>query len=127
MAGPVLLDTNVLYWILHSPERLSSKARKLVREGPVIVSVASYWELVIKANKGSLPVADPVLWWDRAVSLSGAAVLSIRANHVAALAGLHRHHRDPFDRIIVAQAAAEGYSLVSSDPLLSQYPVKVVW
>lgn len=70
---------------------------------------------------------DPIVWWDRAISLSGAAVLSIRANHVSALHGLADHHRDPFDRILVAQAAAEGFPLLSSDPLLKQYPVKVIW
>jgi PIN domain nuclease of toxin-antitoxin system len=127
VAEAVLLDTNVLYWILHSPERLSSKARRLVQEGPAIASVASYWEVVIKSGKGTIPVLDPVVWWDRAVALSGVGVLSIRANHVSALHGLPGHHRDPFDRILVAQAIAEGLPLVTSDPLLKRYPVKVIW
>jgi PIN domain nuclease of toxin-antitoxin system len=122
-----LLDTNILYWMMHNPERLSPKARKAVRRGPLVASVASYWEVTIKSTRGTLPVKNPGDWWVRAMELTGAQVLPIRVNHVSALHGLPDYHRDPFDRIIAAQAIAEGFSLVASDPILQKYPVRFVW
>jgi PIN domain nuclease of toxin-antitoxin system len=122
-----LLDTNILYWILHDPARLSPKARKATQRGPLIASVASYWEVTIKSTRGTLPVKNPVEWWVRAMELTGAQVLPIRVNHVSTLHGLPDFHRDPFDRIIAAQAIAEGLSLVASDPMVQKYPVRFVW
>jgi PIN domain nuclease of toxin-antitoxin system len=122
-----LLDTNILYWISHDPSRLSPKARKAVQRGPLVASVASYWEITIKSTRGTLPVRNPTEWWQRAMELTGAQVLPIRVNHVSALNGLPNLHRDPFDRIIAAQAISEGWSLVASDPILQKYPVRFVW
>jgi PIN domain nuclease of toxin-antitoxin system len=122
-----LLDTNILYWILHDPARISSKARRAIQRGSLIASVASYWEVTIKSAKGTLPVKNPVEWWERAMELTGAEVLPIRVNHVSTLHGLPDHHRDPFDRIIAAQAIADGLSLVASDPILQKYPVRFIW
>lgn len=123
----LLLDTNVIFWILHDPGRLSAKARKAIQNGPLVLSVASYWEVTIKSMKGILPVGNPAVWWERAVELTGGSVLPIRTNHITALQGLPDHHRDPFDRIIAAQAIAEGYALAASDPLLQKYPLRIVW
>jgi PIN domain nuclease of toxin-antitoxin system len=122
-----LLDTNVLYWIIHDPGRLSTKARKTANRGQLIVSVASYWEITIKSSRGKLPVKNPLAWWERAIELAGAEVLPIRVNHVSALHDLPEHHRDPFDRMIVAQAVADGHILIASDPLIHKYPVRIVW
>jgi PIN domain nuclease of toxin-antitoxin system len=97
-----LLDTNILYWMLYDSARLSPKARKAVQRGPLVASVASYWEVTIKSTKGTLPVNNPVEWWERAMDLIGAQMLPIRVNHVSTLNGLPNHHRDPFDRIIAA-------------------------
>lgn len=127
VAGPYLLDTSTLIWALASPERLSRPARKAVMAGPVVLSVASYWEVVIKARKGLVAVADPVSWWERATGLLAATVLSIRAGHVSALHGLPELHRDPFDRILIAQAQAEGLALVTSDDQVRRYAVKTLW
>jgi PIN domain nuclease of toxin-antitoxin system len=93
----------------------------------LIASVASYWEVTIKSTRGTLPVRNPVVRWQRAMDLIGADVLPIRVNHVSALHGLPDHHRDPFDRIIAAQAIADGLPLVASDPVLQKYPVQFVW
>ena len=125
--GPYLLDTSTLIWALASPERLSRPARKAVMTGPVVLSVASYWEVVIKARRGLVTVADPVSWWERATGLLAAAVLSIRTGHVSALHGLPELHKDPFDRILIAQAQAEGLALVTSDDLVRRYAVKTLW
>ena len=92
-----------------------------------MLSIASYWEVVIKTRKGLLGIADPVSWWTRAAELMGNRILSIRADHITALAGLPDLHHDPFDRILVAQAIAEGGPLVTGDRQTAEYPVKISW
>src|SRR5947208_1356540 len=89
-----LLDTSTILWALGSPERLSPRARRLVDAGENIVSVASYWEVVIKTQKGLLTIADLATWWRRATDLTAARMLPIRASHVTALAVLPMLHRD---------------------------------
>jgi PIN domain nuclease of toxin-antitoxin system len=125
--SPHLLDTSSLLWALSEPERLSPRARHLVDAGENVVSVASYWEVVIKTQKGLLAISDLPTWWRQATELTAACVLPIRASHVTALAGLPALHKDPFDRILIAQAKAEGLRLVTSDALLSEYPVQTIW
>lgn len=122
-----LLDTSTLLWALGEPERLSAKARRLVDAGENVVSVASYWEVVIKTQKGLLSITDLPTWWKQATELTGARVLHIRASHITALAALPPLHKDPFDRVLLAQAKAEGLELVTNDGLVRQYPVSTVW
>ena len=125
--GPYLLDTSTVIWALADPERLSVKARRALRAGPCVLSVVCYWEVVIKAQKGLLAMSDPGSWWIRATDALGGSVLSIRAAHISALSALPNLHRDPFDRILIAQAAAEGFALVTSDDQIRRYAVKTVW
>ena len=127
VAGPYLLDTNTLIWAVGSPERLSARARKALSGGPLVLSVVSYWEIVIKARKGALKIADPVNWWSRATEQLGGQILSIRVAHVSALAALPTIHKDPFDRMLIAQTVVEGVAFVSSDEQIGKYAVKVVW
>jgi PIN domain nuclease of toxin-antitoxin system len=122
-----LLDTSTLLWALGAPERLSPRARRLVGTGENIVSVASYWEVVIKAHKGLLAIADLAAWWRRATELTAARVLPIRASHVTSLAALPMLHKDPFDRILIAQAIAEGLDIVTNDEPIRGYPVRTIW
>ena len=122
-----LLDTVTLVWALGSPDRLSPQARRLVDAGENVVSVGSYWEIVIKSQKGLLSIADLPSWWRRATELTAARVLPIRASHVTALAALPMLHKDPFDRILIAQAIAEGLDLVTNDEPIRAYPVRTVW
>ena len=127
VSEPHLLDTSTLLWALGSPERLSARARRLVDTGENIVSVASYWEVVIKAQKGTLTIPDLATWWSRASELTAARILPIRASHVTALAALPLLHRDPFDRILIAQAVAEGLRFVTGDDRIRAYPVRTIW
>lgn len=127
VAGPYLLDTSTLIWAMANPERLSRGARKALNDGPLVLSVASYWEVVIKARKGLLDLADPVNWWSRVADELGGEVLSIRATHISVLAGLPLIHRDPFDRLLVAQAAAEGFAVITPDEQIGRYAVRVAW
>jgi PIN domain nuclease of toxin-antitoxin system len=122
-----LLDTSTLLWALGEPERLSARARRLVDAGENVVSVASYWEVVIKTQKGLLSIADLPTWWRRATDLTAARVLQIRGSHVTALAALPMLHKDPFDRILIAQAVAEGLAVVTNDGLIPAYPVQTMW
>jgi PIN domain nuclease of toxin-antitoxin system len=122
-----LLDTSTLLWALASPERLSKRARSLIEAGENVLSVASYWEVVVKAQKGLLAIPDVATWWRRATELTAGRLLSIRATHVTALAALPLLHKDPFDRILVAQAIAEGLAFVTNDDHLSDYAVRTIW
>jgi len=122
-----LLDTSTLLWALGEPERLSGKARRLVEAGENVVSVASYWEVVIKSQKGLLSISDLPTWWRQATELTAARVLHIRPSHITALAGLPPLHKDPFDRILIGQAKAEGVALITGDALLAQYPIQTIW
>jgi PIN domain nuclease of toxin-antitoxin system len=122
-----LLDTSTLLWALASPERLSPRARRLVDAGENIVSVASYWEIVIKTQKGLLTITDVATWWRRATDLMAASVLPVRASHVTALAALPMLHRDPFDRILIAQAVAEGLDFVTNDEPVREYSLPTIW
>lgn len=114
-------------WALGEPERLSLRARRLVDTGENVVSVASYWEVVIKSQKGLLSISDLPTWWRRATDLTAARVLHIRGSHLTALAALPLVHKDPFDRILIAQAVAEGLRFVTNDAVASDYPVQTVW
>lgn len=122
-----LLDTSTLLWALAEPERLSLKARRHVESGENVVSVASYWEVVIKAQKGLLSISDLATWWRQATELMSARVLPIRPTHITALAGLPMLHKDPFDRILIAQAKAEGLVLVTCDGPIGAYPIQTIW
>lgn len=122
-----LLDTSTLLWALGSPERLSERARRSLDAGENIVSVASYWEVVVKTQKGLLSIPDLATWWRRATELMAVRTLPIRASHVTALAALPALHKDPFDRILIAQAVAEGLDFVTNDEHISAYPVRTIW
>ena len=122
-----LLDTSALLWALVEPERLSARVRRLVEAGENVVSVASYWEVVIKAQKGLLSISDLATWWRQATELTSARVLHIRPAHITALAALPMLHKDPFDRILIAQAKAEGLGLVTNDGPIGGYPIQTIW
>jgi len=106
---------------------LSASARQVLAESEVAVSVASLWELVLKSRKKDALLQDPLPWWEKYVVQAGIPTLSIRTSHVMALGHLPELHKDPFDRILVAQAIAERMSLVTKDAQLQQYGVATIW
>jgi PIN domain nuclease of toxin-antitoxin system len=123
----VLADTHTLVWALSDPRALSKKAWQALNEGEVIASVASLWELLLKRSKKSALLTDPIPWWERYVVRSQITTLPIRTGHVIALAALPGLHKDPFDRILVAQSKHENLALVSRDAQLKRYGVPVIW
>ncbi len=117
--GRVLLDTHLLLWSLTEPARLSSAARARIHAKEIFVSAASIWEISIKSALGKLQV-DPnaVL---RALEPTGYILIGISAVHAAQVYRLPMHHRDPFDRLLVAQAMVERMVLLTNDEALDPY------
>jgi len=126
----VLLDTHTfLWWIMNDP-RLSIQASLLIRspETIVFVSAASAWEIAIKSQIGKLTLAQPVQPFIPAqIAANGFVDLPISLAHALHTHGLPLHHRDPFDRILVAQPQLEGMPILRADPLLSRYAVELIW
>ena len=110
-----------------APEQLPTQVRDIVATGDVKASVVSYWELMLKKGRSSALVLNPVPWWERYVTRASVEVLPVRVTHVDRLDELGEWHRDPFDRMLVAQALVEGLKLLSKDALLARYGVPVVW
>jgi PIN domain nuclease of toxin-antitoxin system len=123
----VLTDTHTLVWALADPDALGAGARAALADSPFTASVANLWELVLKARKPGTLDADPLPWWDKYVVRAGIPALAIRAAHIRKLAVLPELHKDPFDRILVAQALAEGLTLATKDTMLARYGAPVVW
>ncbi len=123
----LLLDTHVLLWALASPRRLPLRASAAIRDpaNRVFFSAASTWEIAIKASLGKL-VAD-VRDVARAASGADFDELPITVAHSLRVRDLPPHHRDPFDRILVAQAWEEGLTVVTRDPALQAYSVPILF
>jgi PIN domain nuclease of toxin-antitoxin system len=119
-----LLDTHTALWALDRPEALSNAARNAVSSGPNFLSVVSYWEVMVKSMKGTLDVGDPRVWWQEALEQLAATVVPLRPEHVSAVFGLPQIHKDPFDRMLIAQATVEGLALVSMDGKVARYASK---
>lgn len=118
----LLLDTHALLWALDDPAALSAEARSAIEDGAneVFVSAASVWEIAIKRALGKLEMPDGLLEAMRAAALQP---LPITVDHAWVAGMLPRHHNDPFDRMLVAQAAAEGLTVVTRDQTFVRYQV----
>ena len=119
-----LLDTHTAIWALDTPENLTSSALKAVLSGPNFLSVLSYWEIMIKSMKGRLEVGDPRAWWTEALDQLAATPLLLRPQHIAKVFALPPIHKNPFDRMLIAQATAEGLALVTTDKEIARYASK---
>jgi PIN domain nuclease of toxin-antitoxin system len=125
----VLVDTHVFLWAITGDSRLSKKHRALWLDddSELFLSVASVWEMLIKAGLGKLPLPTPHSGYIfKQMEKNRLAWLSLRASHFAKLESLPPLHRDPFDRILIAQARAEKMPIATVDPLLRRYGVKVL-
>ena len=116
-----LLDTNAALIALTTPERLPAAARRAMKAGPNILSVVSYWEVLLKTMKGNLRVGGPRIWWHDALDQLAATPLALRPDHIAEVCTLPEIHKDPFDRALIAQASVEDLVLVTLDALIPQY------
>lgn len=123
----VLADTHALVWAINSPELLGSAALAAFENEQIVASVASLWELSVKAGRKNALLADPLAWWRKYVINNGVFTLSIRTQDVIVLCSLAEIHKDPFDRILVAQSLSEGIPLVTKDGHLSLYGIPTIW
>ena len=124
-----LLDTHTFIWWDSDPPRLSNGALAFLREpsNTLLLSVVSVWEMAIKVQLGRLSLHLPLRTIIRQQQANGLQVLPVTLDHVLALETLPAPHKDPFDRLLVAQAIAEGAVLLTSDKMFRNYPVNVVW
>jgi PIN domain nuclease of toxin-antitoxin system len=126
----VLLDSHTVLWAVDSPTMLSPTAT-IILQDPAIelqVSAASIWEGAIKVGSGKLKLSSPYrAWMDQALADLGAIQLSITMEYADVQAGLPKHHGDPFDRLMIAQAWVEAIAIVSIDAIFDLYGVQRLW
>lgn len=120
----LLLDTRIALWWLVGSRRLGAAARRLIAESACVLSAASVWEIAIKHRLGKLPVG-PALFRDRMLA-AGAELLAVSDRHAIETATLPRHHDDPFDRMLIAQARLERLRAVSADKAWRDYELDLV-
>lgn len=125
-----LLDTHTLLWWVAGDPRLSKTAAELLadRSARILWSAASTWELAIKASVGKVSLHARVgEWLQHRFVQQGIEVLPILHTHAAAVEQLPAHHRDPFDRLLVAQASVESIPILTGDKLIGAYEVETIW
>ena len=125
-----LLDTHALLWFYLDDPRLGTRARATILDPGIdkLVSPASYWEMAIKVGKGQYVLAKPFEEFLReAIELNGFGCLHILPRHAALLTTLPPHHKDPFDRLLIAQALSENIAIVSLDEQFDSYGVTRIW
>ena len=124
----ILLDTQAFLWWVTDDRRLSKRARTAIAATPCVLSVASCWEMAIKSSLGKLTLPRAV---DRFVQeqleINGFTLLPLALEAIAGVAELPFHHRDPFDRLLAAQAVHARFDIVSSDAVFTKYGVRRIW
>ena len=126
----VLLDTHTLLWFALTDSKLSGPATALIMDpaNEKLVSPASYWEIAIKISINKYALSKPYdVFMHEAIDMNGFSYLHIEPKHTAALTTLPFHHKDPFDRLLTAQAIVEDIPIISGDPAFDAYPVKRLW
>ncbi len=124
----VLLDTHTFLWAIIDEKKLSPRVRRVMASSELWWSVVSLWEAIQKAQMGklSLPLpAGPFLTGE--LSSNHVRLLPVSLSHVLRVEELPLHHRDPFDRLLIAQSIEEGWPIVTADPWFARYPVDVIW
>ncbi len=121
----IIVDTHILIWILNEPDKLSNSAKKILLEGNpnVLVSAATIWELSIKSANKKITITND---WLKAINESGFRNLDITLHHAKLAGQLPHYHKDPFDRMLVAQAICEDFYLLTHDKMLKKYEAKIL-
>lgn len=126
----LLLDSHTLIWAVDAPSRLTTSAATALQDpaNQLLLSAATVWEIAIKVGLAKLSLTLPHRqWMNQAIADLGLSLLPVTVEYADVQAGLPDHHRDPFDRLIIAQALAEAVAVVSADPALDAYSVARVW
>jgi len=126
----LLLDSNVFIFVVQQPDRLPERARTAIVDpnNTRFLSMATPWELQIKSNLQKFDLEKPIREIvQREVDTGTVVMLPIALDHIDVLSRLPNHHRDPFDRMLIAQALHEGLTIVTSDELIAKYAAPVLW
>jgi PIN domain nuclease of toxin-antitoxin system len=126
----VLLDTHIFLWWITDDSRLIANVRDIITDGTneLLLSVASCWEIAIKAQLGRIDLPDkPDKFIAEQLSLNAIISLPILAIHALNVFNIPSLHRDPFDRIIISQAMTESLPIITSDPVFEQYGIETIW
>ncbi|PCI43011.1 MAG: PIN domain nuclease [Proteobacteria bacterium] len=126
----LLLDTHTLIWMASLDDKLSEKAKSLIldTDNELFLSVASIWEMSIKASLGKLILQQPIEQIiNQQVQTNGLQLINIESAHALAVASLPWHHRDPFDRLIMAQSQLENLTILGCDTAMDAYDIKRLW
>ena len=124
-----LLDTHTFLWAIAEEEKLSRRAQQVFTgSNDLWLSVASVWEILIKVQAGKLPLPEPAgAYLVKKLTKDGIKVLPVTLDHTLRTESLPLHHRDPFDRLLIAQSIEEGWPIITADPGFARYPVEVIW
>jgi len=125
-----IIDSHALIWAVDDPERLASKAREVIGDSTneILFSSSSIWELAIKVGLGKLILSLPFdTWMRQAVTDLRLTILPITIECADVQSKLENHHRDPFDRLLVAHARVWGVPIISSDPIFDRYGIQRIW
>lgn len=125
----LLIDTQVFIWFVEDDAKLPKNIKQRIehKDSTIILSIASLWEMTIKISLGKLQLSADIETMIANLYNNGFEVLPIAPNHLITLSTLDFHHRDPFDRLIIAQGLSEDISIVSSDAIFDKYNVKRMW
>lgn len=126
----LLIDTHIFIWLNDAPEKISQQIMTLLSDpdNELLLSLVSVWEMQIKIQLGKLQLQDPlpeILMTQQ--SVNNLQMLSIQLDQIWALEGLPDHHRDPFDRLLIAQAITTQLPIVSADPMFDRYSIQRLW
>jgi len=125
-----LLDTHALLWIVTDDKQLSKKVKKIFldEQNEIFLSIASLWEIAIKVSLNRLELGLSLNeFYIRHVVGNKIRLIDIKVEHLAVLENLEFHHRDPFDRILIAQCLVEKMAIMSKDKIFSNYSIKRIW
>jgi PIN domain nuclease of toxin-antitoxin system len=125
----ILLDTHTFLWFINDSSDLSSNAADLLESDvDLLLSIASLWEIAIKVNLKKLTLPDDYEWFiPEQIKLNSIEVLPVSLEHLTIVVKLPLHHRDPFDRLLIAQAIAEDVQVISADTKFDNYGVNRKW
>ena len=124
----VLLDTHTFLWGLTEADKLSAVARRTIASSETFLSAASIWEALSKVQAGKLPLPLPAgEYLTSKMRANGVSVLPVKLEHVLRIESLELHHRDPFDRLLIAQALVEGMPIIGIDKDFDLYPITRLW
>ena len=125
----LLIDTHAFVWFINANKKLSDKAKETIESADFspVISIASFWEITIKLSLGKIDIKSSLMDFIEKTNKKGFRILPVQPNHLFYLPNLPFHHRDPFDRMLIAQAISENMTIVTKDPDFKKYDVPVLW